>query len=44
LRHRCSGGTSDKHANKVLDLHKDGLSYRLIGRNLGFVESTAAAA
>ena len=31
---------SDKKASKVLDLHRDGLSYRLIGRNLGLSKNT----
>ena len=31
---------SDKKANKVLDLHRDGLSYRLIGRNVGLSKNT----
>ena len=31
---------SDKKARRVLDLHKDGLSYRLIGRNLGLSKNT----
>src|ERR1700730_711056 len=31
---------SDKKAGKVLKLHKDGLSYRLIGRNLGLSKNT----
>jgi putative DNA-invertase from lambdoid prophage Rac len=32
---------SDKTAKKVLFLHKEGLSYRLIGRNLGLSKNTA---
>ena len=31
---------SDKKAKRVLDLHKDGLSYRLIGRNLELSKNT----
>ena len=31
---------SDKKAKKVLGLYKDGLSYRLIGRNLGLSKNT----
>jgi putative DNA-invertase from lambdoid prophage Rac len=31
---------SDKKAKKVLALHKEGLSYRLIGRNLGLSKNT----
>jgi putative DNA-invertase from lambdoid prophage Rac len=31
---------SDKKAKKVLALHKDGLSYRLIGRNVGLSKNT----
>jgi DNA invertase Pin-like site-specific DNA recombinase len=31
---------SEKHAEKVLKLKKDGLSYRLIGRNLGLSKNT----
>ena len=31
---------SDKKAKRVLDLHKGGLSYRLIGRNLGLSKNT----
>jgi putative DNA-invertase from lambdoid prophage Rac len=31
---------SDKKAKRVLDMHKDGLSYRLIGRNLGLSKNT----
>jgi putative DNA-invertase from lambdoid prophage Rac len=31
---------SDKKAKRVLDLHKEGLSYRLIGRNLGLSKNT----
>jgi putative DNA-invertase from lambdoid prophage Rac len=31
---------SDKHERKVLDLHREGLSYRLIGRNLGMSKNT----
>jgi len=31
---------SDKHIKKVLELAKDGLSYRLIGRNLGLSKNT----
>jgi len=31
---------SDKKAKKVLQLHKEGLSYRLIGRNVGLSKNT----
>jgi DNA invertase Pin-like site-specific DNA recombinase len=31
---------SDKKSKRVLDLHRDGLSYRLIGRNLGLSKNT----
>jgi hypothetical protein len=31
---------SDKKAKKVLAMHRDGLSYRLIGRNLGLSKDT----
>ena len=31
---------SDKKAKRVLDMHKGGLSYRLIGRNLGLSKNT----
>jgi DNA invertase Pin-like site-specific DNA recombinase len=31
---------SDKKAKRVLAMHKDGLSYRLIGRNLGLSKNT----
>jgi DNA invertase Pin-like site-specific DNA recombinase len=31
---------SDKKAKKVLQLHADGLSYRLIGRNVGLSKNT----
>ena len=31
---------SDKKAKRVLELHRDGLSYRLIGRNLGLSKNT----
>jgi putative DNA-invertase from lambdoid prophage Rac len=31
---------SDKKAKKVLVQHKEGLSYRLIGRNLGLSKNT----
>jgi putative DNA-invertase from lambdoid prophage Rac len=31
---------SDKKAKRVLDLHKEGLSYRLIGRNVGLSKNT----
>ena len=31
---------SDKKIGKVLELHKEGLSYRLIGRNLGLSKNT----
>jgi putative DNA-invertase from lambdoid prophage Rac len=31
---------SDRKAKKVLALHKEGLSYRLIGRNVGLSKNT----
>jgi hypothetical protein len=31
---------SDKKAKKVLRLHEEGLSYRLIGRNVGLSKNT----
>jgi DNA invertase Pin-like site-specific DNA recombinase len=31
---------SDKKAKRVLELHREGLSYRLIGRNLGLSKNT----
>jgi putative DNA-invertase from lambdoid prophage Rac len=31
---------SDKKAKKVLQLHSEGLSYRLIGRNVGLSKNT----
>jgi putative DNA-invertase from lambdoid prophage Rac len=31
---------SDKKAKKVLDMHSEGLSYRLIGRNVGLSKNT----
>jgi putative DNA-invertase from lambdoid prophage Rac len=31
---------SDKKAKKVLAMHRDGLSYRLIGRNVGLSKNT----
>ena len=31
---------SDKKAKRVLDMRNDGLSYRLIGRNLGLSKNT----
>ena len=31
---------SDKKAKKVLDMHAEGLSYRLIGRNVGLSKNT----
>ena len=34
------GRSADK-AKKVLKLHEDGLSYRLIGRNVGLSKNTA---
>jgi putative DNA-invertase from lambdoid prophage Rac len=37
-RSGCS--PSDKKAKKVLKLHADGLSYRLIGRNVGLSKNT----
>jgi DNA-directed RNA polymerase specialized sigma24 family protein len=32
-----------KHAEKVLDRHRDGLSYRLIARKLGLSKNTVMA-
>jgi DNA-binding NarL/FixJ family response regulator len=34
---------SDKKAKQVLKLHADGLSYRLIGRNVGLSKNTVMA-
>ena len=34
---------SDERAKKVLAMHRDGLSYRLIGRNLGLSKNTVMA-
>jgi DNA-binding NarL/FixJ family response regulator len=31
---------SAKHDEKVLEMHRDGLPYRLIGRNLGLSKNT----
>jgi len=31
---------SDKKAKRVLEMHKEGLSYRLIGRNIGLSKNT----
>jgi DNA invertase Pin-like site-specific DNA recombinase len=31
---------SDRKAKKVLAMHRDGLSYRLIGRNIGLTKNT----
>jgi len=31
---------SDKKAKRVLAMHRDGLSYRLIGRNVGLSKNT----
>ena len=31
---------SDRKAKRVLDMHKEGLSYRLIGRNVGLSKNT----
>jgi DNA invertase Pin-like site-specific DNA recombinase len=31
---------SDKKARKVLEMHREGLSYRLIGRNVGLSKNT----
>jgi putative DNA-invertase from lambdoid prophage Rac len=31
---------SDKHVKKVLAMHEDGMSYRLIGRNVGLSKNT----
>jgi putative DNA-invertase from lambdoid prophage Rac len=31
---------SEKHVGKVIELHQEGLSYRLIGRNLGLSKNT----
>jgi hypothetical protein len=32
--------SSDKEAKKVIGIHKEGLSYRLIGRNVGLSKNT----
>jgi putative DNA-invertase from lambdoid prophage Rac len=37
---RQLGTGSDKKAKKVLALHKEGLSYRLISRNVGLSKKT----
>ncbi|RTL67530.1 MAG: recombinase family protein [Hyphomicrobiales bacterium] len=42
LGRRVGQRPSDKKAAKVLELHKEGLSYRLIGRNLGLSKNTVA--
>jgi putative DNA-invertase from lambdoid prophage Rac len=34
---------SDRKANRVRSLHKEGLSYRLIGRNVGLSKNTVMA-
>jgi DNA invertase Pin-like site-specific DNA recombinase len=34
---------SDKHTKRVLQLHRDGLSYRLVARNLGLSKNTVMA-
>jgi putative DNA-invertase from lambdoid prophage Rac len=40
LGRRAGYRPSDKHTKKVLELAKEGLSYRLIGRNLGLSKNT----
>jgi DNA invertase Pin-like site-specific DNA recombinase len=40
LGRRVGQRPSDKKAKKVLAMHRDGLSYRLIGRNLGLSKNT----
>jgi len=40
LGHQEGQRPSDKKAKKVLQLHADGLSYRLIGRNVGLSKNT----
>jgi DNA invertase Pin-like site-specific DNA recombinase len=40
LGRQVGQGPSDKKAKKVLKLHEDGLSYRLIGRNVGLSKNT----
>ena len=37
---RSARAPSDKKAKRVLAMHRDGLSYRLIGRNLGLSKNT----
>jgi putative DNA-invertase from lambdoid prophage Rac len=37
---RPKGRPSDRKAQRVLAMHRDGLSYRLIGRNLGLSKNT----
>ena len=37
---RPKGRPSDRKAKRVLAMHRDGLSYRLIGRNLGLSKNT----
>ena len=40
LGRRPGQSPSEKKAKRVLDLHHEGLSYRLIGRNLGLSKNT----
>jgi hypothetical protein len=40
LSRQASKRPSDKKFGKLLELHKEGLSYRLIGRNLGLSKNT----
>jgi DNA invertase Pin-like site-specific DNA recombinase len=40
LGRRAGYRPTDKHTDKVLELHKEGLSYRLIGRNIGLSKNT----
>ena len=40
LGHQVGQHSSDKKAKRVLGLHADGLSYRLIARNVGMSKNT----
>jgi hypothetical protein len=40
LSRQASKRSSDKKFGKLLELHKEGLCYRLIGRNLGLSKNT----
>jgi hypothetical protein len=40
LAGRSARAPSDKKAKRVLAMHRDGLSYRLIGRNIGLSKNT----